>query len=178
VHQPTTLQKRTSPWWSRLLCAIAIALATLAIARILARHPRCHRHFPLHCRCRCLPANLVTVSITLLPSPSSLLATLIAATVLATAIDLVVACPAPLLPSPLLLQPSPLPLSSLATLVAVVFVLFVASAFNPPLLLLCRLAAVGVCVAGVNLLAEQRQWRRRRHANSGGGGGSGNAATN
>jgi hypothetical protein len=47
---------------------------------ILARHPRCHRHCPLCCRCRCSPANLVTVSIALPPSPSLLLATLITTT--------------------------------------------------------------------------------------------------
>jgi hypothetical protein len=37
---------------------------------ILARHPCRHRHCPLCRHCRCLPANLVTVSIALLPSPS------------------------------------------------------------------------------------------------------------
>ncbi len=38
-------------------------------------------------------------------------------------------------------------------------------------------AAVGVCVAGVNLHADQRWRRRRRDADGGGGGGVGNAAT-
>jgi hypothetical protein len=36
-------------------------------------------------------------------------------------------------------------------------------------------AAVGVCVAGDILLANQRQWRRRQHADGGGGDGVGNA---
>jgi hypothetical protein len=38
-------------------------------------------------------------------------------------------------------------------------------------------AAVGVCVAGINLHADRRRWRRWRCANGGGGGGVGNAAT-
>ncbi len=38
-------------------------------------------------------------------------------------------------------------------------------------------AAVGIHVAGVIILADQRPWQRRRHANGGGGGGVGNAAT-
>jgi hypothetical protein len=37
--------------------------------------------------------------------------------------------------------------------------------------------AVGVCVAGIILLADQRRWRRWRGANGGGSGGVGNAAT-
>jgi hypothetical protein len=136
---------------------------------ILARHPLRHRHCPFCGRRCCSPANLVTISIALPPSPSLLLATLIAATVVTTAINLVVAHPAPLsssllatlitatvvataialsvarpapsLPSPLLLPPLPAPSSSLATLIAVVIALFVASAFTcpPPLLPLCRL---------------------------------------
>jgi hypothetical protein len=123
------------------LRAIAIILATLAIARILACHPHHHRHCPLCHHCHCLLANLVTISIALPPSPSLPLATLIAATVVAAAIALVVAHPAPSLPSPLLLPPSPLPSSLLATLVAITIALFVASAFTPPppSLPLCRL---------------------------------------
>jgi hypothetical protein len=62
---------------------------------ILTRHPRCHRHCPLCHHRRCLPTNLVTVSIALPPSPSLSLATLIAATVVAAVITLIVACPAP-----------------------------------------------------------------------------------
>jgi hypothetical protein len=127
---------------------------------ILTRHPCRHRHCPLLRRRRCSPANLVIISIALLPSPSLslatliatkgvaaaialvvacpapssslLLATLIATTVVAAAIALVVARPAPSLPSPSLLPPSPAPSSSLATLVAVVIALFVASAFTCP----------------------------------------------
>ncbi len=41
-------------------------------------------------------------------------------------------------------------------------------------------AAVGICVAGVILLADRqrwRRWRRRQHANGGGSGDVGNAAT-
>jgi hypothetical protein len=127
------------------LHAIAIALAALAITRILTCHPCCHRHCPLFCRRRCLPSNLVTVSIALPPSPSLLLATLIAATVLTAAIALVVACPAPLLPSPLILPPSPLPSSLLANLIAIAIALFVASAFTrlPPSSPLCRAASGG-----------------------------------
>jgi hypothetical protein len=165
---------------------------------ILACHPCCHCHCPLSRRHRCLPPNLVTISIALPPSlflslatliaatvvataialvvarpaplSSLLLATLIAATVVAAAIALIVACPAPLLPSPLLLPLSPVPLSLLATLVAIVIALFVASAFTrlPPSL-----------PAGVILLANQRRWRRwrwRQGANRGGGSGVGNAA--
>jgi hypothetical protein len=166
---------------------------------ILAPHPRCHRHCPLCCRRRCSPANLVTVSTALPPSPSlllatlitatvvaatialvvahpapsssSLLATLIAATVVAAAIALVVARPAPSSPSPSLLPPSPAPSSLLATLVAVVISLFVASAFTCP---------PSSLPAGVTLLADRWQWwrwRRQRGANRGGGGGVGNAAT-
>ncbi len=41
----------------------------------------------------------------------------------------------------------------------------------------CGGAAVNVCVAGVNLHADQRQWLRRQRADSGGGGGVGNVAT-
>ncbi len=89
-------------------------------------------HCPLRRRRRCLPANLVTISIALPPSPSSSLATLIAATVVAAAIALVVAHPAPSSPSPSLLPPLPSPSSSLATLVAIVIALFVASAFTRP----------------------------------------------
>jgi hypothetical protein len=63
---------------------------------ILARHPCHHPHCPLCCHRRCSPAILVTISIALLPSPSLSLATLIAATVVAAAIALVVAFPAPL----------------------------------------------------------------------------------
>jgi hypothetical protein len=63
---------------------------------ILAYHPRCHRHCPLRCRRHCSPANLVTISITLPPSPSLSLATLITSTVFTAAIALVVAHPAPL----------------------------------------------------------------------------------
>jgi hypothetical protein len=130
---------------------------------IFAHHPCCHRHCPFCRRRHCSPANLVTVSIALPPSPSLLLATLIpaavvaaaialvvarsapssslllatliAATVIATAITLVVACPAPSSPSPLLLPSLPAPLSLLATLVAIIIALFVASAFTclPPL---------------------------------------------
>jgi hypothetical protein len=37
--------------------------------------------------------------------------------------------------------------------------------------------AVGICVAGVNLHANQWWWRRWQRANGGGGGGDGNAAT-
>jgi hypothetical protein len=166
---------------------------------ILARHPCCHRHCPLCRHRRCLPTNLVTVSIALPPSPSLLLATLIAttvvaaaialvvarptilssllfatliaATVVAAAIALVVAHPAPSSPLPLLLPLSPVPSSLLATLVAVVIALFVASAFtcSPPLL-----------PAGVIMLADRqrwRRWRRRRGADRGGGGSVGNAAT-
>jgi hypothetical protein len=123
------------------LCAIAIALVALAIARILTRQTCCHCHCPLCCHRRCLPANLVTISIALPPSPSSSLATLIAATVVTAAIALVVACLAPSSPSPLLLPPSSLPSSLLATLVAVVIALFVASAFTclPPALPSCQL---------------------------------------
>jgi hypothetical protein len=166
---------------------------------ILARHPHCHRHCPLRCRRRCSPANLVTISIALPPSPSLLLATLIvatviaatialfvarpapssssllatpiAATVVAAAIALVVARPAPSLPSPLLLPLLPVPSSSLATLVAIVIALFVASAFTcpPPLL-----------PAGIILLADRWRWwwwRWRRGANHGGSNGVGNAGT-
>jgi hypothetical protein len=109
-----------------------------------------------------LPAILVTVSIALPPSPSLLLATLIATTVVAAAIALVVTCPAPssssllftliaatvvaaaialvvahptpLSLSPLLLPPSSAPSSLLATLIAIVIALFVVSAFTclPP----------------------------------------------
>jgi hypothetical protein len=115
-----------------------------------------------------MPANLVTVSIALPPSPSlslatliaatvvaaialvvarpaplssSLLATLIATTVVAAAIALVVDRPTPLLPLPSLLPPPPVPSSLLATLIAIVIALFVASAFTrpPPLSPLCRL---------------------------------------
>jgi hypothetical protein len=88
-----------------------------------------------------MSANLVPVSIALLPSPSSLLATLIAATVVAAAIALVVARPVPSSPLPSLLPPSPSPLSSLTTFVAVLIALFIASAFTclPPLLPLRRL---------------------------------------
>jgi hypothetical protein len=63
---------------------------------ILARHPCRHCHCPLLCRCCCLPANLVTISIALPPSPSLSPATLITATVVITTIALVVARPAPL----------------------------------------------------------------------------------
>jgi hypothetical protein len=124
------------PPCNRPLCAIAIALAALAIAHILTRHPCCHCHCPLHCRCRCLPANLVTISIALPPSPSLLLATLIVATVVAAAIALIVARPACSLPLPSLSPPLPLPLLLLTTLVAVAIALFVTSAFTcpPPLL--------------------------------------------
>jgi hypothetical protein len=136
---------------------------------ILARHPCCHCHCPLCHRHHCSPANLVIVSIALPPSPSLSLATLIAATILAAAIALIVAHPAPSSASllatlisatviaatialvvagpthfswlPFLLPPSPVPLSLLATFVAVVIALFVASAFThpPPLLPLRRL---------------------------------------
>ncbi len=44
----------------------------------------------------------------------------------------------------------------------------------------CWGAAVGVCVAGVILLADRRRWRQWRwwgRADGGGGGGVGNAAT-
>jgi hypothetical protein len=163
---------------------------------ILACHPCCHRHCPL-CRCRhCSPTNLVTVSIALPPSPSlllatliaatvivaaialvvvhlapsssSLLATLIAATVVAIAIALVVTHPAPSSPSPSLLPPLPAPSSLLATLVAIVIALFVTSAFTCPSPLL---------PTGIILLADRRrwrQWRRRRGADRGSGGGVGN----
>jgi hypothetical protein len=82
-----------------------------------------------------LPANLVTVSIALPLSPSLLLVTLVATTVIAAAIALVVTRPVPLSPSPLLLPPLPSPSSLLATLIAVVIALFIASAFTclPPL---------------------------------------------
>jgi hypothetical protein len=39
-------------------------------------------------------------------------------------------------------------------------------------------AAVGVCVAGIILLANQWRWWRQWHANNGGGSSVGNAATN
>ncbi len=48
------------------------------------------------------------------------------------AIALVVACPSPLSPLPLLLPPLPSPSSLLATLVAIVIALFVTSAFTCP----------------------------------------------
>ncbi len=38
-------------------------------------------------------------------------------------------------------------------------------------------ASVGVCVAGIILLANRRRWRWRQHADGGGGGSVGNAAT-
>jgi hypothetical protein len=38
-------------------------------------------------------------------------------------------------------------------------------------------AAVGICVAGVNHHANQRQWQRQQHAGGGSGGGVGNVAT-
>jgi hypothetical protein len=165
---------------------------------ILAHHPHCHRHCPLCCCCHCSPTNLVTVSIALPPSPSlslatlitatgvaaialivtrpaplssSLLATLIAATVVAAAIAFVVARPAPLLPLPSLLPSLPVPSSSLATLVTIVIALFVASAFTclPPSL-----------PTGIILLTNQWRWRRWwqwRGADCGGSGGVGNTAT-
>jgi hypothetical protein len=128
---------------------IVIALATFAIAHILARHPCRHHHCPLCRRRHCLPATLVTVSIALPLSPSLMLATLIAIAIL-----LIVAChsccrhhrprlacPAPSSPLPLLLPPLPSPSSLLATLVVIAIALFVASAFTclPPLLPSCRL---------------------------------------
>ncbi len=115
---------------------------------ILASHPRRHRHCPLCRHCRCSPANLVTVSIALSSSPSLSLATLITATVVAAAITLIVTRPALSLPSPLLLPPSPAPSSSLATLIAVVIALFIASAFTCP---------PPSSPAGIILLADRRR---------------------
>ncbi len=69
------------------LCASTIALAALAIARILTRHTCPHCQCPLCCHCHCSPATHVTVAIALPPSPSSSLATLIA-----NAIPLITAC--------------------------------------------------------------------------------------
>jgi hypothetical protein len=123
-----------------------------------------------------MKATVIAAAIALVvacPTPSSslLLATLIATTVVAAAIALVIARPTPSSPSPLLLPPLPAPSSSLATLVAIVIALFVASAFTCP---------PPSSPAGVILLTNPRQWRRwwrRQGADRGSGGSVGNAAT-
>jgi hypothetical protein len=52
------------------LNAIAITLATIAIALFVAQHPHRCGHCPLHCLCCCLPATLVTIAIPLFAAPA------------------------------------------------------------------------------------------------------------
>jgi hypothetical protein len=125
------------------LCAIVLALATLAIFLIpslplplpsllplplVARHP-CHRRHHL--------AALTLFVTHSLHWPLSLL---LPAAVVAAAITLIVTRPPPALPLPSFLPLTLSPLFLLATLITIAITLFVTSAFThlPPLLLSCR----------------------------------------
>ncbi len=52
------------------LCAIALAIAPLALVLSITCHPRRHHHCSLHCLHCCSPATLGTIAIALLPSLS------------------------------------------------------------------------------------------------------------
>ncbi len=155
--------------------------SSLQLPSLLHCHRSCRPHHRPH---PCPPPSLPSPLPSLLPllllarQPCHRLHCLAALTLLVachphcrhscrTAITLIVARPAPSLPLPLLLPPLPSPSSLLATLVAVVIALFVASAFTrpPPLSPLRRLGwgREGPYQSGARSYLGRHCWCRHHH---------------